>query len=223
MKINMHPNPRPTHLLDPRAARADLTLLRRRPRTGPRCEARGCRSQAGTSASNSLLLGLPVQGAASLALLTRRRMRASIALRSAQLTVLRLRSRRHCRCCRRASQAPRLTTRLRLGLWRLWLWQLCHLGPTRPPRSGGDLRGGCPEPEARGGRPVPRLRAARPELAVAPEPACHLRVAPRQCPRAHALLPGAPVSALDLRVPVRARNNFTGTQHLAAHATGGAE
>ena len=62
-----------------RAARVDLTLLRRRPRTGPRCEARGCRSQADASVSNSLLLGLPVRGAASLALLTQRRMRASIA------------------------------------------------------------------------------------------------------------------------------------------------
>eukprot|EP00964_Phaeocystis_antarctica_P019303 scaffold10669_cov62-Phaeocystis_antarctica.AAC.1 len=40
-----------------------------------------------------------------------------------------------------------------------------------------------------GGRPAPFLRAARPALAVAPEPARHLRADPRQCPRAHALQP----------------------------------
>eukprot|EP00964_Phaeocystis_antarctica_P025720 scaffold14479_cov68-Phaeocystis_antarctica.AAC.4 len=57
---------RPTHLLR-RVAGADLALLlpRRRPRTkAPRCEARGCRSQAGSSVGNSPPLGLPVQGAA---------------------------------------------------------------------------------------------------------------------------------------------------------------
>eukprot|EP00964_Phaeocystis_antarctica_P095113 scaffold61685_cov63-Phaeocystis_antarctica.AAC.1 len=36
---------------------------------------------------------------------------------------------------------------------------------------------------------APYLRAARPGLAVAPEPARHLRADPRQCPRAHALQP----------------------------------
>ena len=60
--------------------------------------------------------------------------RHSVALRSAQLTMLRLRPRRHCRRCRRASHAPRSPTRLRLRSERLWL---CHPVSTRPPRSGG--------------------------------------------------------------------------------------
>ena len=60
----------------------------------------------------------------------------------------------------------------------------------------------CPELEARGGRPAPCPRAARPGLAVAPEPARHLRVDPR----AHALHPGGPIGAPDPRVSVRARN-----------------
>ena len=67
----------------------------------------------------------------------------------------------------------------------------------------------------RGSRPASSLLAARPALAVAPEPARHLRVDPRQCPRAHALPPGGPVGAPDPRVSVRARNHFTGMQRLA--------
>ena len=62
---------------------------------------------------------------------------------------------------------------------------------------------------------APFLRATRPGLFVAPEPARHLQADPRQCPRAHALLPGGPVGAPDPRVSVRARNYFTGTQRLA--------
>ena len=71
------------------------------------------------------------RSSAKLAPLTRRRMRATaVALRSAQLTMLRLRPRRHCNRYRRASHAPRSPTRLRLRSERLWL---CHPDSTRPP------------------------------------------------------------------------------------------
>eukprot|EP00964_Phaeocystis_antarctica_P131645 scaffold95594_cov69-Phaeocystis_antarctica.AAC.2 len=61
--------------------------------------------------------------------------RHSVALvRSAQLTMLQLRPRRHCRRCRRASHAPSSPTRLRLRSGRLWLYRPVS---TRPPRSGG--------------------------------------------------------------------------------------
>eukprot|EP00964_Phaeocystis_antarctica_P038865 scaffold22237_cov54-Phaeocystis_antarctica.AAC.1 len=68
------------------------------------------------------------------------------------------RPRRHCRRCRRASHAPRSPTRLRLRSERLWL---CHPVSTRRAQVDRHVH--------------PPLRAARPALAVAPEPARHLR------------------------------------------------
>eukprot|EP00964_Phaeocystis_antarctica_P007827 scaffold4205_cov74-Phaeocystis_antarctica.AAC.4 len=92
--------------------------------------------------------------------------------------MLQLRPRRHCRRCRRrASHAPR-GRRLACGC--------APRGCGSATRSRSDLHEAEGE---RGGRPAPFLRAARPALAVAPEPARHLRADPRQCPRAHALQP----------------------------------
>ena len=128
-------HPRPTHLLT-RVAGADLALLlpRRRPRTSTalrstREPSRRFRRQLSTPPTAS------PRSSTNLALLTRRRIRASAAVRGARrLTLLRLRPRRHYRRCRRASHAPRPPTCLRLGCERLWR---CHLASTRPPRSGG--------------------------------------------------------------------------------------
>jgi len=127
---------RPTHLLT-RVAGADLALLlpRRRPRTST-----ALRSTRLPEPSHRFRRQLSTPPTASprsstnLALLTRRGLRASAALRGARLTLLRLRPRRHYRRCRRASLAPRPPTRPRLGCGRLWR---CHLVSTRPPRSGG--------------------------------------------------------------------------------------
>ena len=130
-------HPRSTHLLT-RAAGADLALLL--PRRRPRTSTRALRSTRLPEPSRRFRRHLPTprtacpRSSTNLALLTRRGIRASVAVSGARLTLLRLRPRRHNRRCRRASLAPRPPTRLRLGCERLWR---CHLASTRPPRSGG--------------------------------------------------------------------------------------
>ena len=137
--------------------------------------------------------------------------RHSVALRSAQLTMLQLRPRRHCRRCRRrASHAPR-GRRLACGC--------APRGCGSATRSRSDLheaegerRGGCPEFD--GARPAPGLCPCNSSSTRRRTPARHLRNlryewlhvnARARMPYLRAVRPvhqrtGSP------RLPVRARN-----------------
>ena len=132
-------HPRPAHLLEPRAAGANLSLLllRRRPRRSTVLRSASLSAQ-GRPAPEPRPQAPAGASGRSLRSSTSPVPHASVVRRGARpwrLAMLRLRSRRRCHRCRRAwSQAPRLSL-LRLCLaQRQWL---CHQGSAWSRRNGG--------------------------------------------------------------------------------------